>query len=145
MTISANCCRFGGDVHLGLGAAGHDFTQVDRPALRGDRPQHIGQVFHPKAIGRDKALKLGVDERLPLAGDVRLALTLGQKAGAGKADLGGATAVPVVDGRDVLAHNLNAVERHIIARLCGLDGLLLLRGWARLLRAQDTRGRNQQS
>ena len=84
-------------------------------------------------------MKLGLDKRLPLAGDVRLALTLGQKAGSGKADLGTATAVPVVDRRDVPADNLNAVERHIIARLCGLDGLLLLRSWAGLLRAQDKR------
>ena len=90
-------------------------------------------------------MKLGLDKSLPLAGDVCFAFTLGQKAGSGKAYLGTATPVPVVDRGDVPADNLNAVERHIIAGLCGLNGLLLLRSGTRLLRAEGRREGNQQS
>jgi hypothetical protein len=78
--------QIGGHFHFGLGAAGHHLTQVHRPALGRDGPQYVGQVFRAEAVGRHQALKFGIDEGLPLAGYVRLALSLGQEAGPGKTD-----------------------------------------------------------
>ena len=137
----------GGHFHIRLGAARHYLTQVHRPALGRDCPQNIGQVLHTKAVGRHESLKFGVDEGLSLAGDVGLALALGQEAGAGEPYFCAPAAVPVIDRRNIAAYHLNAVERDIIAGLCGLDRLLLL--WlcngARLLPQNGTRGSAKQS
>jgi hypothetical protein len=140
--------QIGGDAHLRLGPAGHHLTKVNRPALGRDGPQHIGQVFDAEAVRGHETLEFSIDVSLSLAGDIRLSFSLGQETSAGETDLCAPAAVPVIDSRNIPPHNLDAVERNVIAIavLCRHDRLLLLWlcGRIRLLRVNGTRGSAKQ-
>jgi len=130
-----------------LGAAGENFTQVDRTAFGRDGPEDVGQVFRTEPVGRRQAFKAGLDGCAPeMRHDFRAAVRGGQQAGSLKANLGRIAAMEVVDGRNVAANYLNLVNRHTVLsavlghRRCGgLHGHLPGRRWILLLRQYKSR------
>ena len=111
-----------------LRALREHFAEVHRPAIRGNRPEDIGQIFLAEAVGRYQALKLYIDgHAAAFALDFRLSPPLRQQAGALKADPGCPAAMKVVDGWDIAPHDFDAIDGDPIARL----SLRLL--WRRLL------------
>src|SRR5262249_30383309 len=75
-----------------------DFAQIHGAALRRDGPHHIGEIFEAKLCRLVDAVKASIDFHATiLALNARLTGCARHQLSAAKIDLGGATAMAIID------------------------------------------------
>ena len=103
-----------GDAQLGLvRSIRHDFTDVVRPALRSDGPQHISQILAAESLRLLEILELRIDlGAAPPGFHARFTLGFGLKNRTAKVDLGWKRAVLIIDRRNAALDYGDAINRH---------------------------------
>jgi hypothetical protein len=113
----AKCLKVTGDREMvAFFAAGwQHFAKIDGSSFRGDCPQDVGEVFGTESVGGAQATDVCVDHgSAKFAIDFCFAFSAGQKAGALEADMSGAAAMEVIDGRNIAGYYFNLVEGHAV-------------------------------